>query len=142
MFQNSVLTTNNFQNFLVSLDKGEISKVVFKGIRPESCTAYFKDGHSEVIIDGFPSYDDPRSPSGPLQGNIFFHVCPNFNPVLQYIYLFLLAIAKVQHTPGVVCEQDVSEVLRLASKAKKASSAYTVRPMMSHSAYPSELMSK
>jgi len=59
---------------------------------------------------GFPYLDDPRSAAGPT-----------------------MLIAKVQHTPGVVCMQDVSAVM------KKRGTKYAdtdMNAMLSHSSYP------
>jgi len=93
--EDSAEVSKSFPEFVTALDNGEIKRVVFKGIRPEFCLAYFKDGTVATVKEGFPSFDDPKSPSGPAQ-----------------------AIAKVQHTPGVVCEQDIADVLAL-SKTRK-----------------------
>lgn len=108
--------SKSFPELLRALDNGEVRRVVFKGIRPEYCLAYFKDGTVATIREGFPSFDDPRSPSGPTQ-----------------------AIARVQHTPGVVCEQDISDLLVL-SKTRKRPVPTENRQMLSHSAYPKEYL--
>lgn len=103
----------SFAEFLTALDSGKIEKVVFVGIRPSSLIAYEKGSGKPVFVrDGFPAYDDPLSPSGPTQ-----------------------AIAKVQHTPGVACFQDISDVLALR-KTKGTVAGPTLRPMLSHAAYP------
>ena len=107
----------SFAEFLTALDNGKIEKVVFVGIRPTSLIAYEKGGSGKPVFvrDGFPSYDDPLSPSGPTQ-----------------------AIAKVQHTPGVVCFQDISDVMALRKTKGAADVGSQLRPMLSHSAYPTE----
>lgn len=103
----------SFSTFLNDLESDKISKVVFVGINPTYCRAYYKSGNLVVEVrDGFPSIDDPKSPSGPAQ-----------------------AIAKVQHTPGVVCVQDISDALSLSSRRKSISEPL---PMLSHSSYPKE----
>ena len=107
--------SKTFTDFIASLEKGDVEKVVFKGVRPEYCLAFFRDGAVASVREGFPSYDDPKSASGPAQ-----------------------AIAKCQHTPGVLCEQDVSETLAL-SKKLKGNVPTKNRPMMSHSSYPQAL---
>ena len=107
--------SKNFIEFISSLEKGDVERVVFKGVRPEYCLAFFKDGTVASIREGFPAYDDPKSASGPAQ-----------------------AIAKCQHTPGVICEQDISETLSL-SKKLKGNVPTKNRPMMSHSSYPQAL---
>ena len=106
----------SFAEFLTALDSGKIEKVVFVGIRPSSLIAYEKGGSGKPVFvrDGFPAYDDPLSPSGPTQ-----------------------AIAKVQHTPGVACFQDISDVMALR-KTKGTVAGPTLRPMLSHAAYPTE----
>ena len=107
--------SKSFAEFITLLEKGDVERVVFKGIRPEYCLAFFKDGTVASVRDGFPSYDDPKSASGPSQ-----------------------AIAKCQHTPGVICEQDISETLAL-SKKLKGNVPTKSREMMSHSSYPQAL---
>lgn len=107
--------SKTFTEFITSLEKGDVEKVVFKGVRPEYCLAFFRDGTVASVREGFPSYDDPKSASGPAQ-----------------------AIAKCQHTPGVLCEQDISETLALSRKLK-GNVPTKNRPMMSHSSYPQAL---
>ena len=112
------LTTSRsttFQAFVQNLENGDISKVVFEGINPTYLTAYYKTGEVSIVKDGFPYYNDPLSPSGPAQ-----------------------AIAKVQHTPGVICQQDISDVL-MKSKTRKSKDAPLIQPMLQHSAYPKSL---
>ena len=104
--------STTFQVFVQNLDHGDISKVVFEGINPTYLTAYYKTGEVSVVKDGFPYYNDPLSPSGPAQ-----------------------AIAKVQHTPGVICQQDISDVL-MKSKTRKSKDVPIIKPMLQHSAYP------
>jgi hypothetical protein len=103
-----------FSEFIKDLDGGLISKVEFVGINPKFCTAYYKSGKIATVARGFPAFDDPRSPSGPIQ-----------------------VIAKVQHTPGVVCTQDISNELSLAS-TRKSKANFKPLPMLSHSSYPKE----
>jgi hypothetical protein len=102
----------SFSTFLNDLESDKISKVEFVGVNPTYCRAYYKTGDLVEVREGFPSIDDPKSPSGPAQ-----------------------AIAKVQHTPGVVCVQDISDALSLSSRRKLISEP---RPMLSHSLYPKE----
>eukprot|EP01036_Dinobryon_divergens_P024948 gene24947-33443_t len=102
----------SFSTFLNDLESDKISKVEFVGINPTYCRAYYKTGDLVEVREGFPSIDDPKSPSGPAQ-----------------------AIAKVQHTPGVVCVQDISDALSLSSRRKLIAEP---RPMLSHSSYPKE----
>ena len=103
----------NFDEFIVRLDKGEFDEVVFYGIRPTYLVATEKGtGKPLLVRDGFPAYDDPLSPSGPQQ-----------------------AIAKVQHTPGTICVQDISEALALSKTAKREGAQ---RPLVSSSAFPKE----
>ena len=104
----------SFSTFLEDLESDKISKVEFVGINPTFCRAYYKaEGVMVEVREGFPSFDDPKSPSGPAQ-----------------------AIAKIQHTPGVVCVQDISDALSLSSKRKAIISE--PRPMLSHNSYPKE----
>ena len=62
---------NQLSDFIDALEHDKISKVVFNGINPQSATVYFKAGDIlEESFDsdhGFPFYDDPRSPAGPIQ---------------------------------------------------------------------------
>jgi len=121
---------NTLSDFLNALETNMISKVVFNGINPQSATVYFKEGGDIEVFNkdnGFPYYDDPRSPAGPTQ-----------------------LIAKVQHTPGVVCLQDISSVMaKRGSGAISSSSSLNgskqqmspskssyVNTLLSHSAYP------
>jgi hypothetical protein len=106
------LKYKTFDQFVSDLRNGLIIKVKFVGINPEYCTTQYKDGEEYIIKDGFPSFDDPNSPSGPAQ-----------------------AIALVQHTPGVECEQDISDLINLL---KRDGNSYRPRKMLSHSSYPSE----
>lgn len=104
----------DFQSFLNLLDGGKIEKVTFYGIRPTYLIANLKeDGKSFLVKEGFPAYDDPLSPSGPSQ-----------------------AIAKVQHTPGVTCYQDISDAMIL-SKTRRITTV-DLKPMLSHSSFPED----
>jgi hypothetical protein len=109
------IASKTFMEFLASMEKGEISRVVFKGVRPEYCVAFYLDGTIAAIREGFPAYDDPRSPSGPAQ-----------------------VIGLCQHTPGVTCEQDISDVLTLSKKLRGKVPTQN-RPMLAHSKYPDSL---
>ena len=102
--------TMSFGEFVPYLREGKVSKVVFKGISPTFLTAYSKDGNTIVVEEGFPSIEDPLSPSGPTQ-----------------------AIALVQHTPGVVVEQDLSELFQKSKTAR-----YRGPQPMLESSYPSK----
>jgi len=105
-------TEASFADFVVALDAGKYSRVTFYGIRPTYLIAEEKESGRPVLVSqGFPAYDDPLSPSGPAQ-----------------------AIAKVQHTPGVICMQDISDALKLA----KTSKISATKPMLSSSAFPRE----
>jgi len=112
------LDSNNektFATYLEDLRSNRLSKVTFVGIRPQSLIAVEKEsGRPYLVREGFPSFDDPLSPSGPTQ-----------------------AIAACQHQPGVLCVQDISDALSLSRTAGKASSA-DPKPMLSHAAYPRE----
>lgn len=102
----------SFPMFLKDLDDGKVDKVVFKGIRPEYLTSYYKTGDIVLVKEGFPAYDDPLGPSGPIQ-----------------------AIARVQHAPGVVVLQDITDVLKLT---KRGAGSGEMKPMLKHSSYPKE----
>lgn len=52
----------NFNLFLTELEAGKFNRVVFQGINPSSLIAYTVSGESYLVQEGFPSYDDPRSP--------------------------------------------------------------------------------
>jgi hypothetical protein len=95
----------SFGDFLSRLDN-EVARVVFNGINPTYASVYMKD--NKVYIVDLPA-EDPMSPSGPTQ-----------------------VIARVQHTPGVVCEQDISG----AMSALKRTKAVSMRPMLSSNPYP------
>jgi hypothetical protein len=61
---------NTLADFLHVLESNMVSKVVFNGINPESATVYFRSGGDVEVFgrdNGFPYYDDPRSPAGPIQ---------------------------------------------------------------------------
>ncbi len=109
LFASGCQADTTFSQFLVDLDEGKISRVVFKGINPKSLVATYKSGAEELVSSGFP-VEDPRGPSGAAQ-----------------------VIARVQHAPGVVCMQDVSELMSKSSKRRAE-----MRPMLSHAAYPAE----
>lgn len=116
--QISVEETNDvkFSDFLHDLESDLISEVKFIGVNPKYCQVLYKSGKIANVREGFPSYEDPKSPSGPTQ-----------------------VIAKVQHTPGVVCYQDISEALLLTSKSKKSGIPRPL-PMLSHSTYPKDFI--
>ena len=105
-----------FATYLEDLRGNKLSKVTFVGIRPQSLIAVLKEtGKPYLCREGFPSFDDPRSPSGPTQ-----------------------AIAACQHQPGVLCVQDISDALSLSRTAPKSSTAAAPKPMLAHAAYPTE----
>ena len=61
---------NTLADFLHVLESNMVSKVVFNGINPDSATVYFRSGGDVEVFgrdNGFPYYDDPRSPAGPIQ---------------------------------------------------------------------------
>lgn len=98
------------KDFLSSLDKNEIKKVIFDGIRPSSMKVFYQNGDVGFMYekDGFPAYDDPKSRSGPAQ-----------------------IIARVQHSPGVICEQDISDVIATLSNKK-----VKTQPLLKSNPYP------
>jgi hypothetical protein len=98
-----------FDDFVPYMRSGEVTKVLFRGIRPEGLEAYAKNGDVITVKEGFPAYDNPLSPSGPTQ-----------------------AIALCQHTPGVLVEQDLSELMLKA----KTNRRYTGPQAMLESTYP------
>jgi hypothetical protein len=98
----------SFDDFVPFLRAGNVQRVVFRGISPTYLTAYGKDGSRLLVEDGFPSFDDPLSASGPAQ-----------------------AIALVQHTPGVLVEQDLSDLFK-----KSKTALYSGPKPMLQSAYP------
>lgn len=102
-------TSMSFEEFVPYLRGGNVQRVVFRGISPTYLTAYNNDGSSLLVEKGFPSFDDPLGPSGPTQ-----------------------AIALVQHTPGVVVEQDLSDLFKKSKTAKKYGGP---KPML-QSVYP------
>ena len=116
-FASESITTNTlsqtFPAFVSDLETGKINTVVFNGINPTYLTAYYKSGDVSVVKEGFPSYDDPRSPSGPAQ-----------------------AIAKVQHTPGVICQQDISDAMLKSKTRKNKNDSSELKPMLQHAGYP------
>lgn len=106
-------TSLTFSEWVTAMDSGKISKVTFKGINPEYLMAEMKETKSQIKVeDGFPAYNDPRTASGPQQ-----------------------AIAKCQHTPGVVCVQDISDILS-KSKTRDVNQMKEPAPMLTHSNYP------
>lgn len=62
-------TINSLEEFLRLLDDGSMAKVVFDGVNPKFATVTFKTGEVALFgeAQGFPSFDDPVSPSGPTQ---------------------------------------------------------------------------
>lgn len=102
----------SFGDFVPYLQRGNIVKVVFKGVRPTALTAFTKDGKEITVQDGFPAFDDPLSASGPQQ-----------------------AIALCQHTPGVEVYQDIADILSLS----KTSKGYRgPQKMLQSNSYPKE----
>ncbi len=106
-------STMSFNEFIPLVKGGGVQKVVFKGVHPTYLMAYTKDGKI-LVEDGFPAFDDPKGPSGPAQ-----------------------AIALCQHSPGVVVEQDLSDLLLKSTTSDKAG-RYRPRAMLKSSSYPSE----
>lgn len=100
-----------FTDFVESLGKGEVTKVVFKGVNPDKAYVTYKSGEEKVVSEGFPTAD-PKTPSGPEQ-----------------------VIALCQHTPGTVCVQDLTELLARV-QAKRGLGPTNVKPMLSSSSYP------
>ena len=82
---------SNLEELIKQLDDNNVSKVIFRGITPTSATVYLKNAADELEVS-LP-YDDPKSPSGPAQ-----------------------VIARVQHQPGVVCQQDIGDILKTTKK--------------------------
>ena len=68
--------SKTFPEFINLLEKGDVEKVVFKGVRPEYCLAFFRDGTVASVREGFPAYDDPKSASGPAQSRPNMQVSP------------------------------------------------------------------
>mmetsp|Transcript_17739 Transcript_17739/g.17067 ORF Transcript_17739/g.17067 Transcript_17739/m.17067 type:complete len:188 (-) Transcript_17739:158-721(-) len=83
---------NTFRGFVAAMENKQLTKVVFHGINPNSATILYKDG-TLAEVSSFPP-DDPRGPSGPVQ-------------VMQ----------KCAHTPGIICQQDISDALRFAKSS-------------------------
>ena len=109
-------TSMTFSEWITAMDNNKISKVTFKGINPEYLIAEIKETKSQIKVeDGFPAYNDPLTASGPQQ-----------------------AIAKCQHTPGVICVQDISDVMS-KSKTRDVNLMKELSPMLSHSSYPKAL---
>jgi len=52
----------SFTSFLTQLDSGRFNRVVFQGINPKSLIAYTSAGEMFLVQDGFPAFDDPKSP--------------------------------------------------------------------------------
>lgn len=98
--------------FIVKLEKNEIKTVVFNGVNPRSATLFYSDGSTGLLTEM--PIEDPKSASGSAQ-----------------------LIAKCQHTPGVVCRQDVSDVLKLA-KTRKTYIGKALNDQLSHNSYPTE----
>ena len=102
-----------FSEWVIKMDAGEISKVTFTGINPKYLTALTNDGKNLFVKEGFPAFNDPMSASGPQQ-----------------------AIAKCQHTPGVICNQDISDLLRKSRTRDYSTKTPEMMNMLSHSSYP------
>ena len=108
----SLADSSYLTELLKQLDDNNVSKVVFRGITPTSATVYLKN--SDNILDVALPFDDPKSPSGPAQ-----------------------VIARVQHTPGVVVQQDIGDILKTTTKKSVAG----IQPAMflsGQSPYPSK----
>ena len=75
-----------FLEFLEKLSKSEVTKVIFIGVNPKEAIVTLNDGTIKILSE-LPA-EDPKSPSGVAQ-----------------------VIAKCQHTPGVICQQDISDAL-------------------------------
>ena len=101
-------------DFMTGLDSKKFTRVIFHGINPSSATVIGTNGEQFEVIN-LPA-EDPRSPSGTQQ-----------------------VIAKVQHTPGVICQQDVSDVMSLAkTKLSYSQGSKEPQPMLTHSSYPKD----
>ena len=103
----------NLVDFVQKLESGQFKKVVFNGINPSTATLFYADG-STGLLTQMP-IEDPKSPSGVAQ-----------------------LMAKCQHTPSVICQQDVSDALRLTKK-KSTYIGKDLNDQLSHSSYPKEL---
>lgn len=108
----STPSTMTFADFVPFLQKGNVVKVVFKGVRPDRLIAITKEGKEIMVAEGFPAFDDPLSASGPQQ-----------------------AIALCQHTPGVEVYQDISDILSLSRTSKGYQGP---QKMLQSSGYPKE----
>ena len=113
-----VMDTKNidFNSWLSEMSEGNVESVIFEGINPSSLTSKLKSGVSVLVRDGFP-VEDSLSPSGSAQ-----------------------AIVLCQHTAGVTCTQDVSNVLRKTRKfAGTEAIPPTGNPMLKSSPYPTAM---
>ena len=107
----SLADSSSLSELLKQLDDNNVSKVVFRGITPTSATVYLKNSD---ILDVVLPVDDPKSPSGPAQ-----------------------VIARVQHTPSVIVQQDIGDILKTTSK-KNVAGMQPAMFLSGQSPYPSK----
>lgn len=108
----SLADPSSLSELLKQLDDNNVSKVVFRGITPTSATVYLKN--SDNILDVALPADDPKSPSGPAQ-----------------------VIARVQHTPSVIVQQDIGDILKTTRK-KNVAGIQRAMFLSGQSPYPSK----
>ena len=108
----SLADPSSLSELLKQLDDNNVSKVVFRGITPTSATVYLKN--SDNILDVALPADDPKSPSGPAQ-----------------------VIARVQHTPSVIVQQDIGDILKTTTK-KNVAGIQRAMFLSGQSPYPSK----
>ena len=108
----SIADSSTLTELLKQLDDNNVSKVVFRGITPTSASVYLKN--SESILEVPLPFDDPKSPSGPAQ-----------------------VIARVQHTPGVICQQDIGDILK-TTKKKNVAGIQNAMFLSGQSPYPTK----
>lgn len=107
----SLADSSSLSELLKQLDDNNVSKVVFRGITPTSATVYLKN--SDILDIALP-VDDPKSPSGPAQ-----------------------VIARVQHTPSVIVQQDIGDILKTTSR-KNVAGMQPAMFLSGQSSYPSK----
>ena len=107
----SLADSSSLSELLKQLDDNNVSKVVFRGITPTSATVYLKN--SDILDVSLP-VDDPKSPSGPAQ-----------------------VIARIQHTPSVIVQQDIGDILKTTSK-KNVAGMQPAMFLSGQSPYPSK----
>lgn len=104
---------STLSELLKQLDDNNVNKVVFRGIIPTSATVYLKN--NEELEVPLPN-DDPKSPSGPTQ-----------------------IIARVQHSIGVVCQQDLEDIFKTTSKRGNVKGVQPPMVLSGQSPYPTKL---